>query len=72
MCDVVILDGVRCEIQGDLMDVLGTADLMPDVSCGYSQRDIQQHLCLCCVDIPATLAKHGYSGIWKIEGCFDE
>ena len=60
MCAVVEINGEVCTTQGDLMDALGTADLVPDLAQGYSDADIKQNLCICPVDIMATAAKHGF------------
>ena len=60
MCTLVEVDGVICDFQAELMDALGTADLVPDTAHGYGDDDIQQAMCLCPVDIEATAAKHGY------------
>ena len=60
MCAVVEINGEVCTTQGDLMDALGTADLVPDFAHGYSEADIKQSMCLCPVDLSATATKHGY------------
>ncbi len=60
MCAVVEINGEVCTTQGDLMDALGTADLVPDFAHGYSEADIKQAMCLCPVDLSATATKHGY------------
>lgn len=72
MCQRVTVDGIDCELQAELMDALGTADLVPDVACGYGDDDIRQGLCLCCVDVAATASRHGYrarrldTGDWEL------
>lgn len=60
MCTWVEIDGEICTDQGELMDALGTADLVPDAAHGYDDSDIGQALCLCPVDMEATATKHGY------------
>lgn len=60
MCAWVEVEGKICTSQLDLMDALGTADLVPDAACGYDDTDIRQNLCLCPVDIAATARRHGY------------
>lgn len=55
MCVCADVDGELCVLQVDLMDALGTADIVPLDGATVRMKD-----CLCTIDLEATAAKHGY------------
>jgi hypothetical protein len=71
MCDIVLIDGTLCSIQMELMDKLGSADLVPARQFGYTDEGIRQSSCLCPVDIEATAKKHGYEAIKMFNSTYD-
>jgi hypothetical protein len=71
MCDIVLINGTLCSIQMELMDELGSAELVPARQFGYTDEDIKQSLCLCPVDIEATAKKHGYKSIKVFDSTHD-
>lgn len=55
MCTWVEVNGEVCTNQAEMMDALGTADLVPEEGGVIRQGD-----CLCAVDLAATAERHGY------------